>query len=149
MFLLYSGCKSLTINRSQAAAINTLLSNELDLTTILLKQHPKVYSIWNHRRWCLENVPDGPSESEPHEWKMANWNKELFVVEKILDADARNCEWKGSVNIIAASDRSDVLAHSSRVELSPLRPCQHTYTTPRIVGTGIYHSKDRSQLFQL
>lgn len=62
------------------------------MTTAYLKQHPKVYWIWNHRRWCLERAPDGPSEEDPHGWKMANWNKELFVVEKMLDADARNCK---------------------------------------------------------
>lgn len=77
---------------SEPAQINELLSDDLDLTTAFLKQHPKVYWIWNHRRWCLENVPDGPSETEPREWKMANWGKELFVVEKMLDVDARNCE---------------------------------------------------------
>lgn len=62
------------------------------MTIAFLKQHPKVYWIWNHRRWCLENVPDCPTDGDPHAWRQANWNKELFVVEKMLDADARNCE---------------------------------------------------------
>jgi Protein prenyltransferase alpha subunit repeat len=62
------------------------------MTSVALKAHPKVYWIWNHRRWCLENVPDGPDE-EPQGWKKASWDKELFVVEKMLDADARNCEF--------------------------------------------------------
>ncbi|TFY83668.1 hypothetical protein EWM64_g351 [Hericium alpestre] len=60
------------------------------MTTAALKVHPKVYWIWNHRRWCLENVPDGGDGDDIHGWKKANWERELFVVEKMLDADARN-----------------------------------------------------------
>ena len=56
-----------------------------------LRQYPKVYWIWNHRRWCLEHVPDGPDQDQDG-WRRANWAKELHVVEKMLDADARNCE---------------------------------------------------------
>ncbi len=78
---------------SSPAEINALLSEYLDLTTALLKQHPKIYGIWNHRRWCLQNVPDGPTDDDKDGWRMANWNKELFVVEKMLDADARNCKY--------------------------------------------------------
>jgi geranylgeranyl transferase type-2 subunit alpha len=64
------------------------------MTTAALKANPKVYWIWNHRRWCLENVPDGPERNETPsmEWRQANWDKELFVAEKMLDADARNCQ---------------------------------------------------------
>lgn len=68
------------------------MSDDLSLTIASLKQHPKVYWIWNHRRWCLENVPDGPTDGDPDGWRQTNWNKELFVVEKMLDADARNCK---------------------------------------------------------
>ncbi|PCH38278.1 protein prenylyltransferase [Wolfiporia cocos MD-104 SS10] len=75
---------------SSAAEINDLLSTDLSLTTAHLKQHPKVYWIWNHRRWCLANVPDGPTDDDPDSWRKADWNKELYVVEKMLDADARN-----------------------------------------------------------
>ncbi|GJE86946.1 rab-protein geranylgeranyltransferase [Phanerochaete sordida] len=76
--------------KSSASDANDLLAEDLNLTTALLKQHPKVYWIWNHRRWCLEQVPDGPTEDDSNGWRMANWNKELFVVEKMLEADARN-----------------------------------------------------------
>lgn len=62
------------------------------MTTAALKQHPKAYSIWTHRRWCLANVPDGPTEDDPDGWRMSNWNKELYVVEKMLDLDPRNCK---------------------------------------------------------
>jgi geranylgeranyl transferase type-2 subunit alpha len=65
------------------------------MTTAALKMHPKVYCIWNHRRWCLENVPDGPgsdTEGDINGWRKTNWDRELFVVNKMLDADSRNCE---------------------------------------------------------
>lgn len=70
--------------------VNDLLGRELDMVTGVLKAHPKVYWIWNHRRWCLTNVPDGP-EGDVQGWKKANWDRELYIVEKMLDADARNC----------------------------------------------------------
>ncbi|KAI0797855.1 rab-protein geranylgeranyltransferase [Abortiporus biennis] len=72
------------------AEINDQLSEDLSMTTAFLKQHPKVYWIWNHRRWCLENVPDGPSEDDINGWRNANWNKELFVIDKMLEGDSRN-----------------------------------------------------------
>lgn len=64
------------------------------MTMAALKSHPKVYWIWNHRRWCLENIPSGPGEEGEETadgWKKSAWDHELFVVEKLLDADARNC----------------------------------------------------------
>jgi geranylgeranyl transferase type-2 subunit alpha len=41
----------------------------------------------------LEHTPEGPGEEgdDLHGWKMKNWNQELFVVEKMLNVDARNC----------------------------------------------------------
>jgi hypothetical protein len=76
---------------SSPEEINNLLSEDLSMTTDALKLQPKVYWIWNHRRWCLENVPDGPGD-DPAGWKKSNWKRELFVVEKMLDIDARNCK---------------------------------------------------------
>jgi geranylgeranyl transferase type-2 subunit alpha len=78
---------------SSPEEVNILLSDELSMTMAALKANPKVYWIWNHRRWCLENVPDGPGgeNGDPLGWKKANWDKELSVVEKMLDADPRNC----------------------------------------------------------
>jgi geranylgeranyl transferase type-2 subunit alpha len=67
-----------------------LLKTELKLTMAYLQIHPKVYWIWNHRKWCLENVPLGPGDSE--EWRCGFWKGELAVIEALLDADARNCE---------------------------------------------------------
>ena len=74
--------------------VNEILEKDLVMTTIALKAHPKVYCIWTHRRWCLEHTPEGPGgEGEAlHGWRMRNWKQELFVVEKMLDVDARNCK---------------------------------------------------------
>ncbi|KAJ7445740.1 hypothetical protein B0H11DRAFT_2086653 [Mycena galericulata] len=78
---------------SSATEINDLLTDELSLTTVALKTHPKVYWIWNHRRWCLENTPSGPgtdAEGDVNGWRQTNWDKEMYVVDKMLDADSRN-----------------------------------------------------------
>ncbi|KAJ3574574.1 hypothetical protein NP233_g1680 [Leucocoprinus birnbaumii] len=73
--------------------VNQLLLNDLSMTMAALKTHPKIYWIWNHRRWCLENIPAGPGaadEENANEWQKSVWEKDLFVVEQMLDADARN-----------------------------------------------------------
>ncbi|OCF39689.1 geranylgeranyl transferase type-2 subunit alpha [Kwoniella heveanensis CBS 569] len=64
------------------------LTSDLRLTTSYLLVHPKVYWIWNHRKWCLESVPVGPGDTV--KWKEEFWQGELKLVEKMLDADARN-----------------------------------------------------------
>ena len=69
--------------------------DELGMTMSALKAHPKVYWIWNHRRWCLEHIPYGPGKESDDDytgWKQSAWSRELAVAEKMLDADARNCE---------------------------------------------------------
>jgi len=63
------------------------------MTTSALKAHPKVYWIWNHRRWCLENLPNGPGQEGDADflgWKQSAWDKELGHVELMLTADPRN-----------------------------------------------------------
>lgn len=87
---------SLTTRISSLENINNLLADELNMTMSALRSHPKVYWIWNHRRWCLENTPNGPGHEGGSDflgWKQSAWNKELFVVEKMLDADPRNCKF--------------------------------------------------------
>ena len=95
-----------------------LLKNELKLTMAYLQIHPKVYWIWNHRKWCLEHVPLGPAKSDgartgeetgdapeasdgledkkpsnglTEGWRCGFWKGELAVIEALLDADPRNC----------------------------------------------------------
>ncbi|KAI0670517.1 rab-protein geranylgeranyltransferase [Trametes maxima] len=104
------------------AEINDLLSDDLSLTTAFLKQHPKVYWIWNHRQWCLQQVPDGPSEEDPEAWRQSYWNKELFVVEKMLDADARNFHaWNYRRNVLShmpirRSEQSELVYTKRKIE---------------------------------
>jgi geranylgeranyl transferase type-2 subunit alpha len=92
LLLLFALCiKGCIVRISTPEEVNNIISNDLNMTTAALKANPKVYWIWNHRRWCLENVPDGP-EGDKDGWKKANWDRELFFVEKMLDADSRNCK---------------------------------------------------------
>ncbi|KZT53545.1 rab-protein geranylgeranyltransferase [Calocera cornea HHB12733] len=83
----------------------SLLQSELKFTTGALKQYPKTYWIWNHRRWCLAKVPPGP-EGAPVEqtWKRQVWARELFIVERMLDADARNFHAWNYRRYVLASD---------------------------------------------
>lgn len=73
-----------------------VLKEDLKLTMAALKQHPKVYWIWNHRRWCLGSIPFTPDDESRRDdeldWRREIWNGELFVVERMLDADSRNCQ---------------------------------------------------------
>ncbi|KAG0339448.1 hypothetical protein BG000_002080 [Podila horticola] len=57
---------------------NTIYTNELEFVQDNLRLNPKSYFMWNHRRWCLENM------SKPR------WDKELGMVGKFLEMDARN-----------------------------------------------------------
>jgi geranylgeranyl transferase type-2 subunit alpha len=63
-----------------------LLVEDLALTIEVLKIHPKVYWIWNHRKWCLKQLPSDDAEG------IAKWAQEIQMVNKMLDMDARNCE---------------------------------------------------------
>lgn len=96
--------------------MNEYLSSDLDMTMAALKAHPKIYWIWNHRCWCLERVPQGPgSEAEPDAqgWRQTNWDRELFVVEKMLDADARNCACPPSLLLTSVADGSQQFTHGT------------------------------------
>ncbi|KAJ3997531.1 rab-protein geranylgeranyltransferase [Lentinula boryana] len=56
--------------------IKDLLTDDLSLTMEALKIHPK--------------VPGISDDGDPRGWEKELWNQELFVVEKLLDADPRN-----------------------------------------------------------
>lgn len=79
------------ISHSKPKDVNEILDLDLDMTMSFLREHPKVYWIWNHRRWCLENVPECPDEETRLGWRKAVWKKEMRAVEMMLDVDARNC----------------------------------------------------------
>jgi geranylgeranyl transferase type-2 subunit alpha len=49
--------------RSPEQVLKYLL-DDLNMTTLFLKNLPKVYWIWTHRRWCLDNIPSRPGLAE-------------------------------------------------------------------------------------
>ncbi len=139
---------SLTTRNSSPENIHNLLADELNMTMSALKSHPKVYWIWNHRRWCLENIPNGPGKEGDVDflgWKQSAWNKELFVVEKMLDADARNCKF---LSMYKCEHYIEILHISLSLELQAICTCEYAHSQPRIRWIGVYFSQDRGQLFQ-
>ncbi|KAF8630374.1 hypothetical protein AX15_002936 [Amanita polypyramis BW_CC] len=109
---------------SSPQAIHDILSEDLEFTMNALKVHPKVYWIWNHRRWCLENIPDRPNDSDPQGWKKASWERELAIVEKMLNADPRNFHaWDyrryvlGSA-LVPQTERSELAYTTQKIESS-------------------------------
>jgi len=118
---------------SHPQAIRDVLAEELIMTMSALKARPKVYWIWNHRRWCLENTPDGPGEAV-HGWKQDAWNKELFVVQKMLDADPRNCMFflpsllRLQSPLYPFPEFKHMLVYSSCMGLSPIYPIRNAHS---------------------
>ncbi|EDO17642.1 hypothetical protein Kpol_1004p16 [Vanderwaltozyma polyspora DSM 70294] len=55
--------------------------DELNFTMAQMKVFPKVYWIWNHRVWILNNYPNSP---------LKIWQRELVIASKVLEMDARN-----------------------------------------------------------
>ncbi|GAA6000724.1 Rab geranylgeranyltransferase BET4 [Rhodotorula paludigena] len=55
-----------------------VLEGDLQLTNSSLKLNPKNYSVWEHRKWVLETMPD------------ADWGMEIKMVEMYLEKDGRN-----------------------------------------------------------
>lgn len=55
-----------------------LIDDDLRFLESCLRRFPKVYWIWNHRRWCLETHPT------------PDWKRELGLVSKMLELDPRN-----------------------------------------------------------
>lgn len=79
-----------------------LLESDLLMLQQSMKSHPKVYWLWNHRRWCLHLLPT--SDVEDKGWK---WKQELRLVDMMLEMDPRNCT-------------SNCANHSHGLELSAL-----------------------------
>ncbi|KAF8911817.1 Rab geranylgeranyltransferase, partial [Dissophora ornata] len=55
------------LNGADDEIANKIYNNELEFLQENLKLNPKSYFMWNHRRWCLENM------SQPH------WDRELAM----------------------------------------------------------------------
>ncbi|QRV75434.1 protein farnesyltransferase/geranylgeranyltransferase type-1 subunit alpha [Ceratobasidium sp. AG-Ba] len=95
--------------QSSPSEIFSTIDGELLLTFAALQVHPKVYWLWNHRRWCLQNIPEGPLGSETSKsWRSMTWARELAIVEKMLDRDARNFHaWNYRRYVLASMPESD------------------------------------------
>jgi hypothetical protein len=65
---------------------NKIYTGELEFVQENLKLNPKSYWMWNHRRWCLESM------SQPR------WDRELAMVGRFLEMDARNCKFVGCLS---------------------------------------------------
>lgn len=105
-----------------------LLEDDLMLTEHALRAHPKVYWIWNHRRWCLTQNPPPPpstaaaasSTSTSEQWV---WERELKLVEKMLDLDPRNFHgWNWRRAIVEHLALSLLSSHSSTAPLAATQP---------------------------
>ena len=115
--------------------INDLLANELALTTVALKDHPKVYWLWNHRRWCLQNIPDGPLvDGQPsRKWMTASWDKELAVVENMLNGTVNTVQFLASIYLMSA------LRRSHRLGLQEICSGEHACAAARCCRAGVYN----------
>lgn len=88
---------------------------ELSFTTEQLKAFPKVYWIWNHRFWCLDEYPGSPIKI---------WQRELAIVNKLLSMDARNFHcWQY---------RRIIVARLEEMTLTSLNQQELDYTTAKI-----------------
>lgn len=67
-----------SINNISDEEKHQILVEELEFVLIKLKKSPKSYWIWNHRIWCLKLD------------KLSNWDLELYLIDKFLQADSRN-----------------------------------------------------------
>lgn len=102
------------------------LNRELLTVTALMKRYPKCYWIWNHRRWCLEELKE-----------KASWKAELALVEKLLNLDARNFHgWHYRRYVVArmtmrarekAPDKESALAAELAIDLGEFK-----FTTSKI-----------------
>ncbi|KAF9328755.1 hypothetical protein BG006_008113 [Podila minutissima] len=84
------------LDNANEETANIIYTNELEFVQDNLRLNPKSYFMWNHRRWCLENM------SKPR------WDKELGMVGKFLEMDARNFHgWDYRRYIIRQVDLQD------------------------------------------
>lgn len=99
----------------------TTLDEDLALSMEMMKQYPKCYWIWNHRRWCLETHP------------AANWARELAIVLKLLQMDARNFHgWHYRRYIVAQLGPKSPLTKQEKGQLLQVALAEFEFTTAKI-----------------
>lgn len=105
-----------------------LLGEDLNMIKGMMRQYPKCYWIWNHRRWCLEVL------SQDH---MANWSYELGLVLKVLEMDSRNFHgWHYRRYVVGSIEREQnekfVDESKSRAADLKLYLAEYKYATMKI-----------------
>jgi hypothetical protein len=112
-----------------------------------LQQNPKIYCVWEHRKWVLETMPD------------ADWGWEIKMVEMYLEKDARNCTPRVLPRARLALTHAFPCT-SSQLGLSPIldvfHPCPParslatsfptSASTNNRVRTRLYDAQDLGQL---
>ncbi|KXT02502.1 hypothetical protein AC578_4168 [Pseudocercospora eumusae] len=97
-----------------------LIKEDLQYQIPLLKQWPKCYWIWNHRRWLLVTA----THHLPAHATLALWNAELALVTKMLALDPRNFHgW---------SYRREVVENIERLSGKSMLEPEFEYTTKMI-----------------
>lgn len=108
----------------QSLAVN-LLGEDLQLVKTMMREYPKCYWIWNHRRWCLEEL------SKNH---MADWTYELGLILKVLQTDSRNFHGWHYRRYVVASMENELKKSAENPQLAELNLClnEYKYATSKI-----------------
>ncbi|RUP47789.1 hypothetical protein BC936DRAFT_145327 [Jimgerdemannia flammicorona] len=124
-----------------ADAIQVSLKSELDFFMQIITINPKSYWMWNHRRWCLETIP-----------KPA-WERELALVDKMLDMDARNFHgWNYRRYVISQLARDPGMTDTQALRTSPaLARSEFEFTTRKVTQNFSNYSAwhNRSKLLPI
>lgn len=80
------------------------LNDEMNFTFKSFENHPKSYSIWEHRKWVLKQM------------KTQDWLNELNLIEKLLKKDGRNFHAWGYRRFLTSmiSSKDDQLSTEER-----------------------------------
>ncbi|WPK27452.1 hypothetical protein PUMCH_004840 [Australozyma saopauloensis] len=94
----------------------------------MLREFPKCYWIWNHRRWCLEDL------SKDH---IADWKYELGLVLKVLEMDSRNFHgWHYRRYVVWSIEREllEAQGDAKKLQMSSLKLylAEYVYATSKI-----------------
>ncbi|OCK83226.1 protein prenylyltransferase [Lepidopterella palustris CBS 459.81] len=121
-----------SIPPSADKSVLDFVSDDLRFTFSLLKQFPKCYWIWNHRRWALKAGESLLQTSIARQL----WLAEFELVGKMLRADSRNFHaWSYRRFVVAQLERipasSDMTGSSTDADKSMVE-AEFAYTTKMI-----------------